>query len=68
MIKSGQIWIDKLFQRVNWWKKDLSSKCMLKKAVLLNIGIGKAPLFKVIIEKSLGEGSLIEQDTIENVS
>ena len=23
---------------------------------------------KVIIEKSLGEGSLVEQDTIENVS
>ena len=25
-------------------------------------------LFKVVIEKSRGEGSLMEQDTIENVS
>ena len=35
---------------------------------LINVFLMPMYLVKVIIEKSLGEGSLMEQDTIENVS
>ena len=43
----------------------LDSMLRLKITTILNISILEA---KVIVEKSRGEGSLIEQDTIENVS
>ena len=55
------VWRSKsLFQTVTFWRKSL----LTTSALLCNL----KGVFKVIIEKSRGEGSLMEQDTIENVS